>query len=96
MPRKRYITIPQPRPAMEARIMLALRAGPLTMQQLDARFGGMVHMGGLISHGLVVSERNGPMGLNAVEYGLTEAGRAACPRWRDLCKPESGLDGAPA
>lgn len=53
------------------RILLALRAGPLTATELGDRFGRFTHMGKLVSRGLVAAE--------AGSYRLTPAGRDLCP-----------------
>ncbi len=80
-------TYPSARPTMDTRILLALRAGPLTPQQLEERLGGQVSVSKLIHRGLVEADGDASLGVRTTEYRLTAAGRAACPRWRDICKP---------
>jgi len=89
----RLPTYPSARPTMDTRILLALRAGPLTMQQLTDRLGIKVSMSSALAKGWVAIRTSGVLGM-AQEYHLTAAGRAACPRWRDVCKSEAVLDGA--
>lgn len=83
MSRKRYIeTSTSPYPEERERILLALRAGPLSRDQLIDRLG-IVKPYPLIHEGLVEESKD----KESIYYRLTPAGRAACPRWRDLCKP---------
>lgn len=83
--RKTYEAVGLPKPDMRHRILLALKPGAMESHQLAARFGiaysreltrmvreGMVQMVG---------------GKNGSEFSLTDAGRAACPRWRDVVRP---------
>ena len=67
---------------MRDRVLLALRAGEASSEALDERLGGdhSSTLSELVRQGLV--ERDDMWG---VSYRLTNAGRAACPRWRDIC-----------
>lgn len=70
----------------DARILLALRAAPLTGEQIEAR--GLTH----------ARERAQAAGYvrrverdceNGGLYALTPAGREAMPTWRELCSKEA-------
>lgn len=68
---------------MHDRILLALRPGSATGDALTERLGG-AHtsaLSDLVRTGLV--ERDDRLDIS---YRLTPAGRAACPRWRDICR----------
>ncbi len=64
--------------ASEARVMQALRAGPMESSELSDRFPSGYPMAKLIKQGLV---ENGKFG-----YQLTDAGKAACPSRRAIEK----------
>lgn len=53
------------------RVLVALRAGPMSSGELMERFGSLPSMTGLRHKGLVAEDDNG--------WRLTDAGRAACP-----------------
>jgi hypothetical protein len=66
----------------EGRVLLALRAGPMSNMALNERLGSTSAVYLLIKQGMVrrVGDEDG-------EFGLTEAGRAACPYRNPLAAP---------
>lgn len=66
----------------QARVLLALRAGPCDTLQLEERFiGGAYHAQRLVRYGLAQCL---PMGNASAIYQITPAGRQACPSRRQL------------
>lgn len=65
-----------------AEVLLALRAGPMTIEQLSERFGSDSAARTLAKHGLIEYETDRVVGS---VYRLTDKGRALCPSRRDLC-----------
>ena len=74
-----------PQPGMRDRLLLALKPGAMESHQLSARFGAgySSELSRMVREGLVVMVG----GKNGGEFSLTDAGRAACPRWRDVVRP---------
>lgn len=64
-----------------AEVMLALRAGPMTAEQIEARYGSTGVANTLVRYGLVERTRNRFVGL---AYALTDLGRDQCPSRRAL------------
>lgn len=64
-----------------AEVMLALRAGPMTAEQLVERFGSYSTATTLVQYGLVKHSNDSFMGS---AYRLTDLGREKCPSRREL------------
>ena len=74
-----------PHPDMRDRLLLALKPGAMESHQFAARFsaGNSSELTRMVREGLVQMVG----GKNGGEFSLTAAGRAACPRWRDVVRP---------
>lgn len=78
----------------EARVLLALRAGPCDSVQLNERFTAGPHFAAaLVRQGMAEAE---PVDAKLTVYRITPAGRQACPRRRDLeaLRPAPSFEGA--
>lgn len=65
-----------------AQVLLALRAGPMTSEQMEARFGTTSSARILIGLGYVEIHQDPCLGQ---AFRLTEKGRIECPSRRALC-----------